>query len=276
MSDEPTSPVTPDAGQAADAPWSQGQAPAAPAPQDGQAQAPDGQDRGQAPLSTPATDEPSFFDPANLAPELLPAYKQMQAAFTTKTQDIARSKEKISAYDAFMRDPVGQMQNLARQYGLQVMPIGQQPAQQALPQDWQPQSWDEVLTRAKEQAKQELLQELQPVFGQMQQMRAVTVEQQLNSIDRDWRKYEGTMSDLLRQHPSLANDVSTLYRLAVPPEVLEAKAIQQALDKFDKKAQHLNVSQSSSAPRSKPGPPKVGSFQDAYLAAKKQIESGEA
>ena len=43
--------------------------------------------------------EESFFDPKGLAPELQPAYKQMQAAFTKKTQGIADFHKKAEALD---------------------------------------------------------------------------------------------------------------------------------------------------------------------------------
>jgi hypothetical protein len=73
----------------------------------------------------------------------------------------------------------------------------------------------------------------------------------------------------------LVNDVSKLYRLAVPPEALEAKAIQTALKKYEDKAKHVAVSAGGSAPRSKPASPKIGSFDEAYKAARQQILSGE-
>lgn len=280
MSDEPQSPMTPAEGQAEAAPWSgQGQADTAPEPQSGQAQAPHSQDQGQAPESTPATDEPSFFDPNNLPPELMPAYKQMQAAFTTKTQDISRQKQKIEAYDAFMRDPVSQIQALAAQYGLQFtraqaqQQLDQQNQQGA--QNWEPQTWQEVIQRTKDEARQEILQELQPYLGQMQKMQASSIESQLNQIDANWQEYEGNMRELLQQHPTLVNNVALLYRTAVPPEVLEAKAIQQALRRYEDKAKHQAVSQKSSAPRSTPTGPKINSFEDAVQAARQSLLSGE-
>ena len=113
------------------------------------------------------------------------------------------------------------------------------------------------------------------MLGQVQQMKASNVEQQLATIDPEWRTYEGNMRDLLQKHPSLVNDVSGLYRLAVPPEVLEGRAIQQALQKFEDKAQHAKISSGGSAPRSKPAPPQVKSFEDAVQLARQQIISGE-
>ena len=60
---------------------------------------------------TPETDgkEENFFDPKSVPQELLPAYKQMQAAFTKKTQEIAAARKeaesikgKYSKYDQYI------------------------------------------------------------------------------------------------------------------------------------------------------------------------------
>lgn len=54
--------------------------------------------------------EESFFDPNQVPEELKPAYKQMQAAFTKKTQEIANArkeaealKERAEAYDKYQQ-----------------------------------------------------------------------------------------------------------------------------------------------------------------------------
>jgi len=279
MSDE-QSPNPNTGGQADAAPWAQGTTAPAPQSQDGQAAAPtQSQDQGQAPQGTPATDEPTFFDPNNLPPELLVPYKQMQGAFTTKTQEIARNKQKIEAYDAFMRDPVSQIQQLASQYGLQLTRAQAQQVQnqqQTQPeQNWEPQTWNEVIQRTKDETRQEIMRELSPYFGQVQQMQATNIEKQLASIDPEWRTYEGNMRENLQDHPTLVKDVAKLYRLSVPPEILEAKAIQQALKRFEEKGKHAAVTSGGSAPRSKPTAAKVSSFDEAYRAAKQKIMSGE-
>lgn len=50
--------------------------------------------------TTDATAEESFFDPKTVPPELVPAYKQMQAAFTKKTQAIAEERKNAEALKA--------------------------------------------------------------------------------------------------------------------------------------------------------------------------------
>lgn len=51
---------------------------------------------------TPAVEsqqqEPAFFDPNGLSEDLLPAYKQMQSAFTKKTQEIAAERKFFESF----------------------------------------------------------------------------------------------------------------------------------------------------------------------------------
>lgn len=287
MSDEPSpSPFQP--GQAAPAPdtGTTATAPAAPGgPAD--AQPSQGQDGGQ-PMQAAPTGEP-FFDPSNLSPELLPAYKQMQAAFTQKTQALSQNRQKIEAFDRFMADPIGGLQQLASQYGLQITraQAAAAVAQQQQPEDpyanWEPQRWGDVIDttqkavaqQLRQELRQEILQELSPYLGQVQQMQAKNVEAQLTQIDPNWKAYEPKMRDLLAAHPTLANDISMLYRLAVPPEMVEAKAMQQVLKQYEQKAKQGQVTAQGTAPRSQPASPKISSFEEAWADAKRRQLSGE-
>jgi hypothetical protein len=232
---------------------------------------------GQAPIVAAPESEPSFFDIKQLAPELLPAYKQMQGAFTKRMQEASAHRQKIEAYDAFMADPVGNLMEMSKRYGLNVGPVGGQPQgqPQQTPQDlqtWEPQSWKEVIDFAKTEAKRELMTELQPMLGQVQQMRAQTIETQLNEIDPAWRTHEDAMRKTLQKHPTMVNDVAELYKLSVPNEVLEARATQAALARFEKKAQASKVATSSGTSKSTVMAPKKGvmSFDEAVEAAKEQ------
>lgn len=65
----------------------------------------------QVETTAPATEQPvvetgttqseeSFFDPKSVPEELIPAYKQMQSAFTKKTQEIAEAKKEAEAIRA--------------------------------------------------------------------------------------------------------------------------------------------------------------------------------
>ena len=65
-------------------------------------------------------------------------------------------------------------------------------------------------------------QNLAPVFQGVQKVTAHNIEKELDAVDANWRMYEDEMKTSLRDHPSLVNDVSKLYRLSVPEEVLNS------------------------------------------------------
>lgn len=269
---EGITPAAPEPGTTAVAPEvSTGQAPGQPSPDTGQA------------TSAPQAEEPTFFDPSAIAEELKPAYKQMQAAFTKKMQGLSAHKQKIEAYDQFMRDPIGQMQQVASQYGYSLTRAQAAQAvqeQQNQAQNWEPQSWDEVMSKAEERAEQRIMAKLQPFLGNVQKQTATNIERQLSEIDPQWRSYEDDMRSMLQQHPTLVNDVSMLYRLSVPEEVLTSRAVQTALAKFQSKTEQAKVSGTTRTSRSEPAPPDLTKMKsgDAFRAAidiaKKTIASG--
>lgn len=279
MSSEGTSPVTipegitpaePDTGTPAVAPESSaGQADAQPSPEPGQAAA-------------PQADEPTFFDPSALSEELKPAYKQMQAAFTKKMQGLSTERQKIEAYNQFMADPIGQMQQVARQYGYSLTraEAAQTLNQQGQSQQWEPQSWDEVMQKAEERAEQRVMEKLQPFLGNIQKVTAQTIERQLSEIDPNWRSYEDDMRSTLADHPTLVNDVAKLYRLSVPEEVLTSRAVQTALAKFQSKAEQAKVGGTTKTSRSEPAMPDItkmksgDAFNAAVEMARKMLSTG--
>jgi len=283
MSAEGTSPVTMPEGITPAAPDT-GMPAAAPTATPGQATTQPSPDTGQAPGAPQTPEEPTFFDPSSLSEELKPAYKQMQAAFTKKMQGISGEKQKIEAYNQFMRDPIGQMQQVAQQYGYS---LTRAQAAQAIqdqqvqpPQNWEPQSWDEVMTKAEERAEQRIMAKLQPFLGNVQKQTATNIERQLSEIDPMWKTYEDDMRSMLQQHPTLVNDVSMLYRLSVPEEVLTSRAVQTALSKFQSKAEQAKVSGTTRTSRSEPASPDItkmksgDAFNAAVEIARKRLASG--
>lgn len=231
--------------------------PAAPATQDGPAPDAGGQPAEAGQGAPPA--EESFFDPRDLEgkPELQSAYKGMQKAFTKRMQELATHRQKIAAYDQFATDPAGTLQKLASQYGYrlsradaQAMAQGQQP--QADPQGWEPKNWDEVIERAEQSAEKKLMQKLQPLFGELQNVKKTSIERELSEIDPAWQQYEDSMRDNLGRHPSLAADPAMLYRMSVPPEVIESRAVQKALKRMETKTKSSQVASSSQTTK-KPG-----------------------
>lgn len=222
------------------------------------------------------SDEEVFFDPKAIPPELMPAYKQMQKAFTQKTQTIAQARQKIEAYDQFMRDPRTNLLNMARQYGIQ---IDQPPSQPQSLEDWQPKTWQEVIERSKQIAKEELMQELapqlQPVYHELSNLKRTHTEKLLDENVPDWRQYEDQMADLLDKHPTLANDPVTLANLAIPSEIRESRAMQAAMKKLENKVKASEVSGGSSTKASTTVTPSgKPTFAQAIELARTRLKSG--
>jgi len=289
MAEEGTAPVS-DLGTTAPGPAPEGQTTGADSA---------GVPSGQATDSKPTTEQrtsgekhtapdDSFTDPSELPPELQTHYKRMQGAFTKKMQKLSQQeqtqRQKLEAYDAFATDPVGSMQRMAAQYGYRMsradaqqalQDAQQQPAAQGDTQQWQPQTWDEVLARAEERAERRILERLAPVLGNVQEMRAQTIERQLDEIDPEWRTYEDDMRTNIQTHPTLVKDVAKLYRLSVPDEVIERRATQKALKKFESKAASSKPSASTGPARTAESPPTVNSFDDAVRVAKQMLAQQE-
>jgi hypothetical protein len=247
---------------------------------EGQAKPGKGQGKGK-PAKAPdkPESEESFFDPSTLSEELIPAYKQLQAAYTKKTQALSKDREKIQAYDAFMSNPVENLTRAAQQYGYKLQSANAPAAQGAFGgngsepfgKDWQPQTWSEVRDAMLQVVTQGLSQKFAPLFEGMQRLTTSTVESKLNEIDSNWKMYEDEMTENLRAHPSLANDVSKLYRISVPEEVLRNKYTQAALKKYEEKAQSAKISSQSSVRSSSPPKNKKLTFSEAVEEAKRQL-----
>jgi len=215
----------------------------------------------------PGATEESFFDPSSIAgkPELEQAYKQMQSAWTKSMQATKAHQSKIDAYTQFEQDPMGTLKRVAAQMGVSIVPQDQKQ-----PEDWNPTSWDDVLARARDEVRKEFA----PVVNEVKALKKQNIEAQLDSNHPDWRLYEGKMMETLKNHPSLVNDPATLYRMSVPPEVLEQRAIKQAMQKLKATSENAqvsgstNVKQVSNEPSITPGP---NAFQQAIDAARKKL-----
>lgn len=211
-------------------------------------------------------DVESFFDPKSIEgkPELQAAYKQMQKAFTKKSQEFKAAKQKVDAYDSFISDPMGTMQKLAKQYGYNLV----QGDPSAKADDEGPKTWDDVY----QTAESRVMKKFEPLLREVQQMKQQNVEAYLDNSHPDWRTYESEMLENLQLHPSLASDPDTLYRLSVPQEVIEARAAKAAMEKLRASGDAGKISGTSTAskPNTVQGPPKGGSFNDfvAYAKAK--------
>ena len=80
------------------------------------------------------------------------------------------------------------------------------------------------------------------------------------------------MMQNLKTHPTLANDPAKLYMLSVPQEVIESRATQKALQRFEQKGKAAAVS-SGSTTNKKPAAPvrEASSFEEAVQFAREQL-----
>ena len=243
---------------------------------EGQSGVADGQ--GTTDKGTQDTGEETFFNPQDIEdkPELQAAYKDMQRAFGKKMEGIKGSQQKIDAYDAFYQDPLTQIQQMASRMGYQLTrgEAAQVAKEGDVSQSQEPQSWDEVYKTAEDRAYSRIKEELGPMFNQVKEMREGNLERHLDDNFPDWRTYETEMMAKLKTHPSLANDPGGLYRLSVPPEVLESRATQTALKKLQTKAEGSTTSGGSTTKtKSAEVPDKPLTFQESVEFAKKQLAS---
>lgn len=222
--------------------------------------------------SAQGSDE-SFFDPKSIehSPELTTAYKQMQAAYTKKTQGIKASQQKLDQYDQFMRDPIGSAQAILSQLGYNV--VQRDPSQAKKDGQFAPATWDDVMA----EAEKRVLKKMAPVFTELDQVKQQGMEARLDKDYPDWRTHEDAMVELLKVHPTLARDHDTLYRMAVPREVLEARAYKAALDKVKGAAENSQVSgQSATTRQASQKPTGKLTLNQAYEHAKAQLAQGRA
>lgn len=224
--------------------------------------------QGQTTASGPGQgSEESFFDPKSIehSPELTSAYKQMQAAYTKKSQSIKASQQKLDQYDQFMRDPIASAQAVLSNLGYNV--VQRDPAS-AKKDGFTPQTWDDVMA----EAEKRVLNKMRPVFSELDQVKQQSMEARLDHSYPDWRTYEDSMVDLLKTHPTLARDPDVLYRMAVPAEILEARATKAALAKLKVGNDNAQVSgQSATTRQANQKPEGKLSLNQAYEYAKAQL-----
>ena len=223
--------------------------------------------------------EETFFDPQDLEgkPELQAAYKSMQRTFSKKMENIKGDRQKIEAYNAFMSDPVSQLQAMSKQYGYKLSKADAQTIVNQDEQKFDPQSWEDVFSVAEKRAYDKVLKDLRPMLGEVQQMKKTNLEGYLDNNVPDWRQYEDEMMDTLREHPTLVKDPIKLYKLSLPPEVLESRATQKALKKLQEKAESSQIGGKSTTTKKAPTgyPDKAMSFDDAVkFAQQKMAEEG--
>ena len=237
--------------------------------------------------TAPASEDEQFYDPESIKgkPELELAYKDMQRAFTRRMEGFKDQQQAIDEYNRFKADPHGTAAQIASQLGYTLTPRNQGGPVQApqggngqatIDENWQPNSWMDVVNvieqRAEANADKRAQERFAPYEADLKQLRKSTLETQLDQNCPDWRQYESQMMELLNKHNTLVNDPVTLYRMALPPEVLESRATQKALAKLQTSAQQ-QPSAGSQTVRTVSDQPQGSTFSDAVNWAKSNLAS---
>lgn len=235
-----------------------------------------------APAPSGTSQDVEFTDgvnPETLPPEIRPlwesTHKQMKAALTRKFQEFGADRDLLTQAKQFMRDPITGMQQMAAQHGYTLTrkeaaaAVAQGQGQPSGP--WQPETYEEIVERAVGEAMKKVQEQFAPVVQNVQQMQAKNIEAQLDGIDKDWRKYEPELREILDKHPSLIADLPRLYRNAVPPEVFESRAVQHALSRMKETASTAAVGGKTTVSQSTPAPRKATNFNEAVAIAKEKL-----
>ena len=209
----------------------------------------------------------SFFDPQKLPEELKSVYKDMQSAYTKKTQDIAQKRQMIEAYEAFQRDPVNTLRQLNQQYGINV--------QEKQDQEFNPNAWDDVFSETEKRMIPKLMKELEKRLGPVENIvRGVqrnNLETHFDGVFPGWRQYEDDMVSVINKHPTLVNDPDKLLMASLPRDVYQAHVAREYMEKQRRKLSSAQVSGVSKTNKSDNTQPTVTNFQDAVKAAKAKL-----
>jgi hypothetical protein len=233
----------------------------------------------------PLEQQDHFFDPSKVPEELKPIYKAMQAAYTKKTQALAEQRKKIEAYDAFARDPVGTLEQLARQYGYTLTKSGPATGQgQGNPfadPNYQPQTWADLASDISNFVTQQLVSQLgqviQPLYRSVEQITSKHIESQLDQIDPNWHLYEEEIKQNMQLFPQLIqtpDGLHKLYKISVPDEVYRGRIVKGVLEKYNEKAHAAKMATKSQSKMATATVRKITSFEDAVALAKEQLKKG--
>lgn len=209
---------------------------------------------------TTQSQEESFFDPKGLSPELQQAYKQMQAAFTKKTQDISEARKKaetldqLVGYSPFVKWYNGHV-NGEPTTGKPTEQLGEpEKAPQAIldslsEEEMQllstdPKKFKEVLRQAiREEASQALLPMMLETRKEVEYQKNLSKVESFSKEHSDFWDLDdkGLIDPLIAKYPGMG--LEDIYKLAKYP-YLEQDAVQKA---------HGIVQQKKAATVEKPG-----------------------
>lgn len=212
------------------------------------------------PAEPPVVEEEKFIDPDELPKELLPHFKRMQASFTRRMQKLSAEKEKVSQFDKLMADPTTMLNVLASRAGLKVV----RPGETKLEEDGTEEG-TETERWVRRIIKKELEASSKPILEEQAKLKVQATISYLNETHPDWTLYEDVMSEMVQKHPSLKEDVDTLYEIS-KMAVTKAENLRSQSQKAPKV-----VTKTSIGGRSTTVPKKAESIDEAFQIAKKKL-----
>ena len=203
--------------------------------------------------------EEEFVDPSQLPRELQPHWKKMQASYTRKMQGVKELQDKANLYDQIMSDPENIVSKLAEKAGLKV--VKEESNEEDIPE-----GGDATLQWLQSQIKKAVDAAVGPIRGTQQQLK---VSQSMSYLDKtypDWKLYDDIMTDIVKKHPSMSEDLDLLY------ETARGRASNYEQKKAGSLKKAAVVTKASTAGRNVvTTPTKINSLDDAINAAKKQL-----
>lgn len=215
--------------------------------------------------------EESLFDWKTIehSPELVKLAKQLQGNYTKKSQELAAHKGKVDQYDTFMRSPLQNMQQLAEQFGYQL--VQREPGNKPNETGWTPTSWQDVEQMIEKKANEIANRKTSGLQGQVVELKQQGMEARLDHDYPDWRVHEDKMMENLQAHPTLVSDPDLLYRMSVPQKLIEERSMAAALAKLKAGTDNAQVSGGSATVRQTGKPAGKMTFNEAAEHAKAEL-----
>ena len=236
--------------------------------------------------SQQTTKEDSFFDANSLAPELQAAYKNMQAAYTKKTQEIADVRKKAESLDELVNyEPFMNWYNQHRQgtdkqamkQDTPVKPQEQVPTQ--APEEMDPEVYASIIQdpkKFKEYVSKLAMEAAGPMAAQAQQKAEMTMN--LMKVEKFGQEHpefweldrKGLIEPLIEKYPGL--ELEDYFKLARYP-FLEQDAIRKAHGIVNDKRNAVSEKPGAVIPASRKV--KVNSREEAMALAWEAHERGQ-
>ena len=206
----------------------------------------------------PSNKEQTFMNPNELPKELLPSFKAMQKSFTRAMQRVAGDRDKIAMYDQLMVNPQQAIEQLAKKAGVQIQaPVNQQTGEEV--SDTDTTKWIRKIVQ------DTLAPTIATMKAEQANIKAQTAIAYLNENHPDWYLYEDIMSELIKKHPSMRDDLDSLYTLS-KTGAEKAAVVKKAASKTERV-----ITQTSKGRGGVVTPTKAKTVQEAFDIAKKQL-----